>query len=250
MSWHLLRRLGWDTETTGVIPTEARIVTVAVVVRGGGHPDRVFSHLINPGVPIPEETTAVHGIDDARAQADGLDPRDALEDIADKLTAALRAGMPVVAFNTSYDWTVLNCDLARNGLPTMADRLRGADPVTLVDPHVLDRQARPFVRGAGQRKLGPTCARYGVELEDWHTAEADALAALLLADAQFAKFPQFQRAEPSELFAAQQRWRAEQQAGLQEWFRTKATAEQGGDPGKVIDGSWPLIPAPRDGGGS
>jgi DNA polymerase-3 subunit epsilon len=52
---------------------------------------------------------------------------------------------------------------------------------------------------------------------------------------------------PADLFAAQQRWRAEQQASLQQWFRTKASPEQGGDPNKVIDGSWPLIPAPRGG---
>jgi DNA polymerase-3 subunit epsilon len=49
------------------------------------------------------------------------------------------------------------------------------------------------------------------------------------------------------LFAAQRAWRAEQQAGLQTWFRTKATAEQGGAPDKVIDGSWPLIPAQHGG---
>ena len=54
---------------------------------------------------------------------------------------------------------------------------------------------------------------------------------------------------PQRLFSAQRAWREEQQAGLQQWFRTKATAEQGGDPNKVIDGSWPLVPAPRVGGG-
>jgi DNA polymerase-3 subunit epsilon len=83
---------------------------------------------------------------------------------------------------------------------------------------------------------------YGIELTDWHTAEADALAALLIVEAQFARFPRLARLGPAELFAAQQVWRAEQQAGLQEWFRTVATPEQGGDPHKEIDGSWPLRP--------
>jgi DNA polymerase-3 subunit epsilon len=97
------------------------------------------------------------------------------------------------------------------------------------------------------RKLKPTAERYGVVLEDWHTAEADALAALLIAEAQFAKYPQLNDMGPQQLYAAQKAWRAEQQAGLQEWFRTKATPEQGGGPNKVIDGSWPLIPQPRGG---
>jgi DNA polymerase-3 subunit epsilon len=67
------------------------------------------------------------------------------------------------------------------------------------------------------------------------------------AEQQFAKYQQLNSMGPQQLFAAQRAWRAEQQAGLQTWFRTKATAEQGGAPDKVIDGSWPLIPAPRGG---
>lgn len=243
MSYLHSRRLGWDTETTGTDPLEARIVTAAVVVRGAGHPDRCFSYLINPGVPIPDEAARVHGVTTEKAEAEGQKPTVALADLADKLTAAIRGGMPTVAFNTAFDWTVLNCDLTRNGLPTMAERLDYADPVTLIDPHVIDREFIPRVRGKGQRKLQPTCGRYGVQLEDWHTAEADALAALLVADAQFERYPHLRQYTPAELYRAQQVWRADQQAGLQDWFRTTATPEQGGDPNKVIDGSWPLVGA-------
>lgn len=239
-----IRRLAWDTETTGVDVHEARIVTAALVVRGGGLPDRTFSYLVNPQVPIPPAASAVHGVTDARAQSEGTDPKVALNEIADHLTAAISYGMPVIAFNQAFDWSVLHYDLARHGLPTVADRL-GSEPYTLLDPHVIDRQCMQRVPGAGQRKLKPTAERYGIELTDWHTAEADALAALLIAEAQFARYPQLQTYGPPQLFAAQKAWRAEQQAGLQAWFRTKASPEQGGDPNKVIDGSWPLIPAPR-----
>ncbi|WP_406444444.1 exonuclease domain-containing protein [Streptomyces sp. NBC_01613] len=236
-----IRKVSFDTETTGPNPNEDRIVTAALVVRGGGRDDKVMSFLINPGVPIPPEATKVHGIDDAKA-AEGADPKEALEDIAGQLAAALRYGMPLIAFNLSFDWTILASDLARYGLPSMADRLPGLSALPLVDPHVIDRQVDKWVKGSGMRKLKPTAERYGVELKDWHTAEADALAALLIAEAQFAKYPRLNDMGPQELFAAQKAWRAEQQAGLQEWFRTKATAEQGGHPNKVIDGSWPLVP--------
>jgi DNA polymerase-3 subunit epsilon len=234
-----LRRSGWDTETTGVRVDEARIVTAAIVVRGGNLPDRTFSYIINPGVPIPPEASAVHGVTNERAQAEGAEPKEALEDIASRLTAALIHGMPVVAFNQSFDWSVLHYELVRYGLPTMADRL-GREPYTLLDPHVIDRQCTPRLRGSGLRKLKPTCERYGVALDDWHTAEADALAALLLADAQFDYHPQLADMEPQQLYAAQRAWRAEQQASLQEYLRqTKPEA--------YCAPEWPLVPAQRGG---
>ncbi|MFH9248189.1 exonuclease domain-containing protein [Streptomyces lydicus] len=246
-TFNTTRKVGFDTETTGPDPTADRIVTAAMVVRGGGKPDQTFTWLINPGIPIPAEASEVHGITDAMVQADGQEPKAALDDIASKLTAALAHGMPVVAFNLSFDWTVLDRDLIRTGLPTMADRLGDNLAPALVDSHVIDKQVDKYRKGSGRRKLQPTCEVYGVELEDWHTAEADALAALLIAEAQFARYPQLNTYGPARLFAAQRAWRAEQQAGLQQWFRTKATPEQGGDPNKVIDGSWPLIP--HQGGG-
>ncbi|MEU3507616.1 exonuclease domain-containing protein [Streptomyces longwoodensis] len=242
-----VRKAAWDTESTGPDPLNDRIVTAAFIVRGGGRDDRVFSWLINPGIPIPPEASAVHGITDAMVQADGQDPKTALDEIATNLTRAIEWGMPVIAFNHSFDWSILHYDLLRNGLPTVEERV-GLAPLTLLDPHVIDKQCVQRLRGAGQRKLKPTAERYGVELTDWHTAEADALAALLIAEAQFAKYPKLGSYSPPQLFAAQQAWRAEQQSSLQEWFRTKATPEQGGAPDKVIDGSWPLLPRQRDGG--
>ncbi|MGW2692409.1 exonuclease domain-containing protein [Streptomyces sp. NPDC001296] len=244
-----VRRSAWDTETTGPDPLNDRIVTAAFIVRGGGRPDRHFSWLINPGIPIPPEATAVHGIDDAKAQAEGQDPKTALDEIATNLFRAAAWSMPVIAFNQSFDWSILHYDLKRHGLPTVEDRLAeyAADlHLPLIDPHVIDKQCDRYVRGSGMRKLKPTAARYGVELTDWHTAEADALAALLIAEAQFERFPHLNEMGPQQLFAAQRAWRAEQAADLQQYFRT-APPERGGDPNKVIDGSWPLIPTQRGG---
>ncbi|MFJ3834497.1 exonuclease domain-containing protein [Streptomyces sp. NPDC090054] len=239
-----VRKLAFDTETTGPKPVEDRIVTAALIARGGGLPDKVMSWLINPGVPIPAEATEVHGIDDAKA-ATGAEPAAALDDIADHIAKALAYGMPLVAFNLSFDWTILARDLERHRLPTMAERMPEGTAPGLIDPHVIDRQFVKYVKGTGMRKLKPTAERYGVELTDWHTAEADALAALLIAEKQFERFPLLNEYSPASLFDQQKRWRADQQAGLQHWFRTKATPEQGRDPNKVINGSWPLIPIPH-----
>lgn len=232
-----VRKLAFDTETTGPNPTTDRIVTAALIARGGGLPDRTMSWLINPGVPIPAGATEVHGIDDAQA-ATGATPADALDDIAHHIAVALAYGMPVVAYNLSFDWTILTRDAERHRVPGPAERVPEGTVLGLIDPHVIDKQFDRYVSGAGQRKLKPTCERYGVELTDWHTAEADALAALLIAEAQFEKFPLLNDYTPAALYTSQQRWRADQSASLQAFFRRT-------DPAAVVDGSWPLLPIPH-----
>ncbi|MFJ5804820.1 exonuclease domain-containing protein [Streptomyces sp. NPDC093093] len=232
-----VRRLAFDTETTGPDPTTDRIVTAALIARGGGLPDRTMSWLINPGIPIPAGATEVHGIDDAKV-ATGAKPADALDDIAHHIAVALAYGMPVVAYNLSFDWTILTRDAERHRVPGPAERVPEGTVLGLIDPHVIDKQFDRYVSGAGQRKLKPTCERYGVELTDWHTAEADALAALLIAEAQFEKFPLLNDYTPAALYASQQRWRADQSASLQAYFRRT-------DPAAVLDGAWPLLPIPH-----
>lgn len=232
-----VRRLAWDTETTGPNPLEDRIVTAAIVVRGGDRPDRIFSWLINPQVPIPAEAAAIHGITDAKAQADGQDPKTALDEIATHLARAIEWGMPIVAFNQSFDWSILHHDLARHGLPTVEQRV-GLHPLPLVDPHVIDKQLDPYVKGSGMRKLKPTAERYGVELTDWHTAEADALAALLIAEAQFERYPRLDLYGPAGLHALQVAWARQQAASLAAYFRFANKPDRAA----AVRGDWPLIP--------
>lgn len=230
------RRIGWDTETTSTNPADARIVTAALVGRGGASPDRVQTWLINPGVPIPPETTRIHGIDDAKA-AEGEDPKTALEELAETMARAIRYGMPLVAFNTAYDWSVLHYELVRHGLPTMADRLDGP-PYTLIDPLVIDKQADKYRKGS--RKLQAVAAHYGVHLENWHDAESDALAALGIADALYEEHPRLLTYDPQRLYLAQQAWREEQQKGLQAHLRKSDSAA-------YCAPEWPLVPAQRGG---
>lgn len=234
------RRAAWDTETTSTNPTEARIVTAAIVGRGGGKPERVQTWIINPGVPIPPETTAIHGIDDARAQAEGDPPEAALDVIASMLTTCLRYGMPLVAFNTAYDWSVLHYELVRHGLPTMAERLDGP-PYSLLDALVLDKQADKYRRGS--RKLKAVAGHYGVHLDNWHEAKADAIAALGIADALYERNPRLDGYDQQRLYLAQQAWREEQQAGLQAHLRKT-------EPSAYCAPEWPLVPAQQDGGAS
>ncbi|MER6414418.1 3'-5' exonuclease [Streptomyces humidus] len=232
MAWYQELLIGFDLETTGTDPREARIVTGAVIeVRDG----QVLGHrewLADPGVEIPADAVAVHGISNERAAAEGA-PGDRVADaIADVLTAYWRTGVPVVAYNAAFDLTLLSAELRRHGLPSLSDRLGGVDPAPVVDPYTIDRSVDRYRRG--KRNLEAVCAEYGVALESAHDASADALAAARLACAIAVRHPKVASLGPAELHRRQIDWYAEWAADFQGFLRRK------GDADAVVDAAWPM----------
>lgn len=186
MGWIDAGIVGFDTETTGVDVDQDRIVTVAVV-RRCGRETAVSSWLVDPGVEIPAAASAVHGITTAHARAHGRAPAPVLEEVASALAGALSRGEPVVAYNASFDLTLLDAELRRHGLATLPERI-GRDVRVVVDPLVLDRSLDRYRRG--KRRLGDLCAHYGVSTTDLHTADVDVLATLDVLGALAARYPQ------------------------------------------------------------
>lgn len=188
MTWLDEPMVGFDTETTGVSTATDRIVTAALITRTGNGEPTQRTWLIDPGIPIPARATEVHGITTERARAEGQTPADALAEIADLLASALGSGIPVVGFNVQYDLSILETELARNGLPTLAERLPGGIR-PIVDPLVLDRHLDRYRRG--KRKLIDMCETYGVSVnpDALHAADADVLATLDLVRAIAARYP-------------------------------------------------------------
>lgn len=187
MTWTAGPLLGFDTETTGVDVSEDRIVSAALVRRQPGATD-VRTWLLDPGVPIPPEASAIHGITTEVARADGQDPAGALDEIAKELAAALVDGIPVVAFNATFDLCILQAELRRYGLPSLEDRIGG--PVApVVDPLVLDRAVDRYRKGP--RKLVDLCGVYAVAGDGaLHTADVDVLATLDVLAAMTARYPE------------------------------------------------------------
>ncbi len=187
MSWIDGPMMGFDTETTGVSPHTDRIVTAAVIRRHASAVE-VSQWLIDPGMAIPARATEVHGITTEKARSEGARPADALEEMATALADALGAGIPVVGFNVQYDFTILEAELARHGLRTLAQRLpQGIRPV--IDPLVLDRHLDTYRKG--KRKLIDMCGTYQVRVvaDDLHAADADVLATLDLVPAIARRYP-------------------------------------------------------------
>ncbi|RXR27394.1 DNA polymerase III subunit epsilon [Oerskovia turbata] len=188
MSWTTGPLLGFDTETTGVDVTNDRIVTAALVRRVPGRSTEVRTWLVDPGVPIPAEAAAIHGISTEHAVTHGVAPGPALEEIASLIAADLAIGVPVVAFNAAFDLSLLDAELARHALPTLGERL-GGEVTPVIDPLVLDRSLDRFRKG--KRKLGDLCAHYGVtDGGNLHTADVDVLATLDVLEAMTRVFPE------------------------------------------------------------
>ncbi|MDO0925143.1 3'-5' exonuclease [Streptomyces sp. TG1A-8] len=232
MGWHRELLIGFDLETTGTDPHEARIVTGAVIEVRAGEPVGRREWLADPGVEIPADAVAVHGISSERAAAEGR-PADRVADaIADVLVSHWRAGVPVVAYNAAFDLTLLSAELRRHGLPSLADRLGGPAPAPVVDPYTIDRRVDRYRRG--KRNLEAVCAEYGIVLGAAHDASADALAAARLATAIAERHPEIASLDPAELHRRQIEWYAQWAADFQAFLRRK------GDAGAVVDGTWPL----------
>lgn len=236
MTWLDEPMVGFDTETTGVSTASDRIVTAALITRTGDGAPSTRTWIIDPGIPIPERATEVHGISTEYAREYGSSPADALDEIASILASALAAGVPVVGFNVQYDLSILEAELARNGLPTLAERLpRGIRPV--VDPLVLDRHLDRYRRG--KRKLIDVCQTYGVVVNaaDLHAADADVLATLDVVRAIATRYPAIGTVALSDLhdqqIEAHRVWATEFSA----WLRSRGTTEDLPCP------DWPVVPA-------
>ena len=232
MGWHRELLIGFDLETTGTDPHEARIVTGAVIEVRAGEPLGRREWLADPGVEIPADAVAVHGISNERATAEG-GPADQVADaIADVLVSYWQTGVPVVAYNAAFDLTLLSAELCRHGLPSLSDRLGGPAPAPVIDPYTIDRWVDRYRRG--KRNLEAVCAEYGIVLEAAHNACADALAAARLASAIATRHPKIAALGPAELHTRQIGWYAEWAADFQSFLRRK------GDETAVIDGTWPI----------
>ena len=107
-----------DTETTSLDAETASVIQIgAFKVRSGEIVDEeMFDHLVNPGVPIPSTSSAIHGIFD----------RDVVEapaftDLADDLQDFIGDRI-VVGHNIAFDLTMFKREFERAGLPWQRPR--------------------------------------------------------------------------------------------------------------------------------
>jgi DNA polymerase-3 subunit epsilon len=208
----------FDLETTGLDLQQARIVTAcAVAIDEHGQVSGANTEwLADPGIEIPEAASNVHGVTTEIARAKGRNTKDVVSEILESLRGFFSAGIPVVAYNAPYDFTILHYEALRNGLEPLSD------PKPIIDPLVLDKFVDTY--RSGKRTLQVAASVYGVQLSDAHNATADAIAAGKVAQSIARKYASKLPADVFELHDAQRIW-SEKQDDSYESFRRKSSPE-------------------------
>jgi DNA polymerase-3 subunit epsilon len=217
----------FDLETTGLDLREARIVTAcAVQIDQDGQiigPNQEW--LADPGIEIPEAASNVHGVTTEIARANGRPASEVVSELLETLRAFFAKGLPVVAFNAPYDFTILHYEALRHGLEPIQQ------PMPVIDPMVLDKFVDTY--RSGKRTLEVASKIYGVKLEDAHNATADAVAAGRVAQAIAKKYAEKLPDDVSVLHTSQIEWSANQDASYEK-FRRVTT------PDFTVQRGWPL----------
>jgi DNA polymerase III subunit epsilon len=217
----------FDTETTGLDTRHARIVT-AYVGLIGAEGETLESHhwLANPGVIIPEQASAVHGVTTEMAQRDGRAAQDVISEIRQTLSEYFAAGLAVVAYNASYDFSILHHESLRYGVEPLKN------PRPIIDPLVIDRKVDTYRKG--KRTLQMAAAHYLVRLDDSHTADADAIAAGRVAQAILRTHSEELIGDAQWLHDQQITWSREWAENYQRFRRSQ------GDPTFSASSDWPV----------
>ena len=165
----------FDLETTGINIVKDRIVEISFLKVHPNGKEESKTRRINPGMPIPAESTAIHGITDE-------DVKDCptFKEIAKSLAAQIE-GCDLAGFNSN-----------RFDIPLLAEEFIRAD----VD---IDLNKRKFVdvqtifHKMEQRTLSAAYKFYcDKSLENAHTAEADTMATYEVLKAQLDRYEELQ----------------------------------------------------------
>lgn len=160
-----------DTETTGLDAASARIVQIGAIRMTGGVLDLigVFDTLVDPGIPVPASSTAVHGLTDA-----DLAGAPDFAAVFGALSGFL-ADRVMIGHSIGYDLAILAREAAAAGVVWHRPRA--------LDIRQLARLANP---GLVDISLDTVAAWLDVTVDGRHTALGDARAA---ADVYLALIP-------------------------------------------------------------
>ena len=222
------RRLAvFDLETTGLDLKEARIVTACAleIDEEGEVVGENFEWLADPGIEIPEAASNVHGVTTEIARANGRAAKEVVAELIATLNGFFAKGVPVVAYNAPYDFTILHFEALRHGLEPIAD------PKPVIDPLVMDKFVDTY--RSVKRTLEVAARTYGVLLDDAHNATADAVAAGRVAQAIAKRYADKLPEDVVVLHNSQIEWSASQDASYEKFRRGSA-------PEFTVQRGWPV----------
>jgi DNA polymerase-3 subunit epsilon len=216
----------FDTETTGLSTRDDRIVTAFLGIMGPeGELVERYSWLTDPGIVIPPRATEVHGITTKMARAQGRPASEVVSEVVSQLKRVLSGGIPLVAYNASYDLTLTNWEARRYGIEPLDN------PQPIIDPLVIDRALDTYRKG--KRTLDVVSMHYGIINDHAHNAEGDAITAGRVARALVEKFPE-EMADVMALHDNQVDWAFKRAESFKRYLESQ------GRPANGLSGRWPL----------
>jgi len=196
-----------DFETTGRDSREDRVIELGLVHIDRGEITAKKSMLVNPGVPVPEDSTAIHGLKDS-----DLVDKPSFSEVLPEVIPLLDGRLPA-AYNANFDRGFLLEEFARSqGVSTGAESIPPAlrQSVRWIDPLVW---ARELLSDLKSRRLGAVCEHLDIDIGQAHRAADDAAAT---ARVLFALAPQMPETY-GELIRIQDRYSARQEAEFAAW---------------------------------
>lgn len=165
----------FDLETTGINIVTDRIVELSYVKVHPDGKEEIQTFRINPGMPIPPEATAIHGISN-----DDVKDCPVFKEIAESLTAQIE-GCDLAGYNSN-----------RFDIPMLVEEfLRAGIDIDLRKRNFIDVQN--IFHKMEQRTLVAAYKFYcNRTLENAHSAEADTKATYEVLKAQLDRYPDLQ----------------------------------------------------------
>ncbi|HOI78141.1 MAG TPA: 3'-5' exonuclease [Petrimonas sp.] len=162
----------FDLETTGINITKDRIVEISLLKVHPNGKEEIKSRLINPEMPIPAQSTAIHGITD-----DDVKDSPTFKQVAKSLADMLE-GCDLAGFNSSrFDVPMLSEEFLRAGVDFDMSKRK------FVDVQIIFHKKE-------QRTLEAAYKFYcDKELQNAHSAEADTIATYEVLKSQLDRYP-------------------------------------------------------------
>jgi len=177
--------LGCDLETTGVNRATARIIEVGFEIMRPGFETKEYRTLVNPGVPIPAEATAINHITD-----DMVKDAPTFEQLADNLLLGM-VGCDYCGYNVRFDLGIFDAEFKRSGCRWTYEGARVIDGFRLwqiAEGRTLTHAVERWLKG------GDPCVGHGeVADESAHTALWDVKMSTRIIAAQLRQCPQLPR---------------------------------------------------------
>lgn len=162
----------FDLETTGINISKDKIVEISLLKVFPNGKEEIKTRLINPEMPIPAESTAIHGITD-----EDVKDSPTFKQVAKSLVEILE-GCDLAGFNSSrFDVPMLSEEFLRAGIDFDMSKRK------FIDVQIIFHRKEPRTLEAAYKYY---CNK---DLDNAHSAEADTKATYEVLKQQLVKYP-------------------------------------------------------------